>query len=192
VFAKRVQQARQRRGWTQQQLVDRLVEIGYTNDAGAARLDRSTIAKIEDERSSNTRSNAPLEDVLALAAALDCSPMHLLTPRDANEKVQVSRQLAAPAPFLGEWIAGIAPRSEPLRILLKVVERNGDDVLAFLSQMPPWYVEAALKRMGLSPEKIEDTQSAFDQLETLPLEDRVPSPSGDPRISSKKEGGSNG
>src|SRR4051812_39195075 len=118
VFATRVEEARERRRWTQQQLVDRLVEIGYTKDDGKPRLDRSTIAKIEDDSDSNTRSNASLEDVLALAAALDCSPMHLLTPRYDAENVQVARNLVAPAPDLGHWIAG---EVEPLRVKLGAV-----------------------------------------------------------------------
>jgi transcriptional regulator with XRE-family HTH domain len=184
VFAARVREARERRGWTQQQLADRLAEIGYTDETGTRLLARSTLAKIEDGRGdgSGPRSNASLEDVLALAAALDCSPMHLLVPRDADESVQVARHLVAPAPILGEWIAGIATNSEPLRISVGAVEKNGRDVEAFLAQMPRWYAEAALARMGLSPDQVEDTLHMLDTGE-------IPWLSGDPRLSSKDEGG---
>jgi transcriptional regulator with XRE-family HTH domain len=159
VFARRVKEARKRRGWTQQQLVDRLVEIGYVDDHGGPRLGRLAIVKVEDASSSNTRSNASLEDVLALAAALDCSPMHLLVPREPEAQVRVSRALVTPAAALARWIAGYA---EPLRILLGAAVKNADDVAAFLSQMPRWEVEAQLERAGLTPHQIEDTRSALD------------------------------
>lgn len=181
VFATRIKEARDRRHWTQQQLVDRLIEIGYTDEEGKPLLTRSTIAKIEDESSENTRANASLEDVLALAAALDCSPMHLLTPRYEGENVRVARNLVTPAPVLGRWIGGYGD-VEPLRILVGLVEKNGHDVEAFLSQMPPWDVQEQLERMGLSPEQIEDTLHMLDTGE-------IPWLSGDPRISSKDEGG---
>jgi transcriptional regulator with XRE-family HTH domain len=148
VFARRVREARKRRGWSQAQLADRLAEIGYTG------IGRATVAKIEDATS--TRSNASLEDVLAIAAALDCSPLHLIVPLEDDELLQITAGLPpAQAVLIRDWVRSVL--IAPLRIVLGVAEQNVDDVAAFMSQLPEPWLRLAAEAMQLTEDQTEDT-----------------------------------
>lgn len=87
VLAEELRKTRERRGWTQQALADRLEEIDLP-------IDRSTIAKIE----ANTRG-VSVDEVLAFAIALGVPPMILMVPR-SEDKVRV-----APGVKVGSWEA---------------------------------------------------------------------------------------
>ena len=143
VFSSQVREARQGRGWSQQRLADRLEEIGYPG------ISRATVAKIED--GSSTRANAPLEDVLAITAALDSSPVHLIFPRD-DSSVQIARNLPpVPAKIGRMWMHGAGH----LRFLLGA-GNNADDAAAFIRQMPEEEFAMGARAMGLTDEQIED------------------------------------
>jgi transcriptional regulator with XRE-family HTH domain len=97
VFAARVKEARQENGWTQQQLVDRLAELGY-------RISRPTLLRIEG---GGTRSEkATLQELLALAAALGVHPLDLLAPSDDAQAVAITPRLVFAAPLAHEWLQG--------------------------------------------------------------------------------------
>jgi transcriptional regulator with XRE-family HTH domain len=171
IFARRVREARKRRGWKQQQLADRLAELGYPG------LSRATIAKIEDPTS--TRSNASLEDVLAIAAALDCAPVHLIAPLEDDDVVQVTPGLPpAKAAMVRDWIRG---SSGPLRFALNVVDRNLDDLAAFMSQQPPTWIRRAAAAQGLDQDQIEDTVHALQEAGERRTEN-IAWPSGGPTV----------
>lgn len=68
IFASRLREARKARAWTQGRLADELAQLG-------APMDRTTLAKIE-----KGQREVRLEELIALAAALDVAPIYLLFP----------------------------------------------------------------------------------------------------------------
>lgn len=72
-IARRLRDARTRRGWSARELADRCAAVGMTN------LDRTTITNIEIGR----RQKVSVEEVLALAYVLDIAPIHLMVPLSA-------------------------------------------------------------------------------------------------------------
>jgi transcriptional regulator with XRE-family HTH domain len=99
ILARRVKEARKGRGWSQEQLADEATKrYGYP-------LARSTVAKIEQ---GGTRADARLGDLLALAAALEVPPVHLLTPDVDEAPVAVTPNTIVPAGLARAWIRGQA------------------------------------------------------------------------------------
>lgn len=111
VFASRVRQIREGRGWSQGRLADALAGIGDEKD-------RTTIAKIEAGSRGVT-----VDDVFAIAAALEVSPLHLCVPRFDGEPVAVAPSFIADSFGVREWVAG----HEPLK---------GQDAEVFWRQLP--------------------------------------------------------
>lgn len=72
IFARRLREARKARGWTQQDLVDRLDELGVE-------WDRTTLARIEKRQ-----RKVGLEEFVAIAAALDVAPIYLFLPIEGD------------------------------------------------------------------------------------------------------------
>jgi len=99
VFSRRVKEARESLGWSQQQLVDELKRLGYP-------MPRSSLTKIENEHS--PRADARLRDVLALASALRVPPVHLLVPLEDEATIAVTPEVRLGAPLARAWIRGQA------------------------------------------------------------------------------------
>jgi transcriptional regulator with XRE-family HTH domain len=98
VFGRRVAAVRNDRGWTQAKLAERLRELGYA-------LPREALARLE-----TGKRGASLEDVLAVAYALDVSPLHLIVPVDNEPRVIVAGNVQPVDPQdLREWIRGGQP-----------------------------------------------------------------------------------
>lgn len=97
-IARRVREARNRKGLTAQELADRLQSSGLA-------WDRGTVTKLETGR----RQNVSVAEWLALARALDVAPIHLLTPLDDDRQYQVTPQEHVPAGRARQWIRGIKP-----------------------------------------------------------------------------------
>jgi transcriptional regulator with XRE-family HTH domain len=108
-FATRTREVRERRGWTQDDLAERLCELGEP-------MDRYAIAKIEQ----GVR-RVDVGEALAIAAALGVSLPQLLLPLqgdqvvritegfDDPEGVEIAGPLERPAKDLRAWIRGAAP-----------------------------------------------------------------------------------
>jgi len=113
VFRRRMQQVREQHPMTRRQLAARLAEIGFA-------MDRTTITKTEQGR----RKTVPLDDVFAIAYALDVSPAFLLLPY-AKEHVAVAPNVGPEDSVRLElWLRG----DEPL---------PGQDRRRFLRELPP-------------------------------------------------------
>lgn len=97
VLAHELSAVRQRKGWTQQQLADRLKEIG-------APLDRVMVAKIE-----KGLRGVSVDEALALAVALGVSPLALLLPRTGAAKVRLAARSQVMSLIARDWIRGTAP-----------------------------------------------------------------------------------
>ncbi|WP_119581064.1 helix-turn-helix transcriptional regulator [Streptomyces europaeiscabiei] len=100
VIAKRVREVRDRRGLTAEQLAERLVNLGVS-------WQRSTVAKLENGK----RENVTVTEWLALAAALNVAPVHLLIPPDVGEgdTYQVTPETQVSATAARDWIRGRHP-----------------------------------------------------------------------------------
>src|SRR4051794_126131 len=94
VFGRRVREARSRLGWTQQQLADRVTELGRTTD-------RATIARTE-----KGTTLAALDFVMAIAAALKIAPVYLLVPLDDDAQMAITKELHVDALRARAWIRG--------------------------------------------------------------------------------------
>lgn len=110
IFAQQLRAVRERRRWNQQQLADRLAELGDP-------MDRSTIAKIE-----NGSRQISLDEALRLAAALEVSPVHLFTdpPHEgpattksgtatSRPRVRLAANLAVSPREARMWVRGQQP-----------------------------------------------------------------------------------
>lgn len=85
-----VRQAREDLGWSQQELVDRLAEIGVN-------WSRPTVAQLELGKRGTT-----VDDLMAVALALEVAPHVLLYP-PAGADVDVAGE-ALPGPDLANWL----------------------------------------------------------------------------------------
>jgi transcriptional regulator with XRE-family HTH domain len=102
-----VRKFRRKRAWTQQDLADRLEEIG----AKSTGWSQTKVNKLERGR----LTRVLVDDVFELALALDVSPLYLLTPTEAFDeqenayKVLVGGQVAAWPREVRQWIRGVRP-----------------------------------------------------------------------------------
>lgn len=98
LFGRRVHEVRVRKGWTsQERLAARLDELGLGTN-------RSTIARMEQ----GNRPVVPLDEALAIAAALEVSPLALMIPA-GSERVEIAKGIEATVPEARAWIAGTEP-----------------------------------------------------------------------------------
>jgi transcriptional regulator with XRE-family HTH domain len=97
VFAARLREARNARGWTQQELANAMEALG-------APMDRTTIAKLE-----KGQRQARVEELVALAAALDVSPLYLILPLRIDTTVRLTPKLTVEAIEALKWARGEGP-----------------------------------------------------------------------------------
>jgi transcriptional regulator with XRE-family HTH domain len=96
VFAERLRDVRERRGLSQEALVERLRELGVQT------LNPAALAEIE---SGGGRAGSPsIEDALAISVALGVSPLALMTPADWADQVAVTPTRVVSAGQLRGWI----------------------------------------------------------------------------------------
>jgi transcriptional regulator with XRE-family HTH domain len=126
IVARRVKEERKRLGWTQKDLARRLAELGHGNED-----QQPTIARIE-----SGKRTVPIDELFALAAALETSPVYLLTPLDESELVAVTPRVTIPANAARAWLRGAPvpmgpqidlaalPESELFRLVKANLERQ--------------------------------------------------------------------
>ena len=116
---------RKRRGWTQQDLAERLGDNGVP-------MDRTTIAKIEQGGSRAT--NLSLEDLLAFAVALGVNPVELFVPREESEALEVGKTSVASVEAR-RWLRQQAPLEEA-------------DSRVYLSEVPDYEWQQVVELAG--------------------------------------------
>jgi transcriptional regulator with XRE-family HTH domain len=98
VFRRRLREVRQIRGWTQQELATEL-------DKAGVKLGEFAIARLE----SGKRRGVTLDEVIAVAAVLGVSPLHMLVPLD-DTRVHLAPLLPAiRAVDARAWLRGQRP-----------------------------------------------------------------------------------
>ena len=115
IAAERIRVLRKRHGWTEQQLADRLTELGSP-------MDRVAIVKVE-----SGKRGLPLDEAFRSALALDVAPINLFLPLE-DEDVQITPRMVASSTELRSWVVG----NQPL---------PGQDLRTFVSEVPLWHLE---------------------------------------------------
>jgi transcriptional regulator with XRE-family HTH domain len=140
VFARRMREVRRRRGWSQQQLAQRLSELGRP-------MDQTTVHRIESE---GTRSlNVSLADVLAIAAALSVSPVYLALPTDDLTSVAITPKTTIDARRAREWFSGTGTLRDDDDRGIWLAERDERSVQALAGQFDreeQWRLERDRRR----------------------------------------------
>jgi transcriptional regulator with XRE-family HTH domain len=106
VFARRLREVREARGWSQRQLAERLQEMGETFDA-------VRIAKIErggrpDARSKHSARRVTIDEMFLLASALGVSPLSLLFD-DVDTPLRIAPKLTLETAYVIQWVVGELP-----------------------------------------------------------------------------------
>lgn len=117
VFAGYLREARERKGWSQRDLVAHLEE------QFGVRMDPATIARLETEQ-----RGLSLDEAFMLSALLGVAPLHMMVPREA-EDVLIHTEDDAEGPTFGarqvrSWVTG------------ELYLRDDDDPLFFIQQAP--------------------------------------------------------
>lgn len=114
VVKQRVREVRERRGWTQRQLVDRLKELGV-------KLDPASLARIETGKRA-----VKVQELVELAAALEVSPLQLMLPTVGSHPVDVTPKTTVTTSEARAWARALGPlpgqSPDPM-----VAERGDDD-----------------------------------------------------------------
>lgn len=98
---------RKQRGWTQQQLVDRLHELGAKQTGWT----QTKVHKLEVGK----LTRVLVDDVFELALALDVSPLYLLTPLEGHDeqgnayKVWLGGKVDRWPRVVRQWVRGVRP-----------------------------------------------------------------------------------
>jgi transcriptional regulator with XRE-family HTH domain len=154
VVAKQVVAIRKRREWTQADLADRLAEIGYT-------MTRSVLAKVE----AGHRQGVGINDVLALAAALGVSPVHLFIPYERSHQIEITSERRVSALAARRWVHGWSP----------LPKSDTAEVQQYFSELPSyeWWIQRnfQVRRLGVLFEELalaaEDHPSLRDEADDL-------------------------
>lgn len=142
--AKRVREVRTRRGWTAEELAEKLAAQGL-------KWERSTVAKLENKK----RQSITLTEWLTLAAVLNVAPMHLLLPvQEGEDAYQVTPARTESVDRVRGWARGHWPLP-------------GANVIQFQAEMP----EEEQGKIYLPPTqdraaRINDIERSMAQLST--------------------------
>jgi transcriptional regulator with XRE-family HTH domain len=113
VFRARLREVRRFKGWTQQQLASALADVGVDlGEPAVTRLERGA-------------RGVSLDDVIAIAAVLGVSPLHMIVPLENDVTADLAPQLPAPVADARAWFRGQRPL------------RESDDLPLFYAQTPP-------------------------------------------------------
>ena len=121
ITAARVRKVRAKRGLTVAELAERCAAAGFPE------LTVQALYNLEGRRSRTRRAARPVtvDELFALAKALQVAPVHLLVPPDTDdEPYSVTPEVTAPALHVRDWVRGYG--------LLP-----GDDRQLYLTEVPP-------------------------------------------------------
>jgi transcriptional regulator with XRE-family HTH domain len=100
VFAQRLAEVRRRVDLSQQELADRVSELGY-------KMAQPTVARIE--KGGTRAENVSLKELLVFAFALGVCPTNLFTPLDEETRLEITPQVSALPRHARDWIRGTQP-----------------------------------------------------------------------------------
>lgn len=97
VFGVQLRAVREARGWSQRELLRRLAELGVD-------MDPATLHRTETHQ-----RGLALNEALALAAALEVSPLHLIVPTAREATVEIAPKVVVSATNARRWVTGQWP-----------------------------------------------------------------------------------
>jgi transcriptional regulator with XRE-family HTH domain len=106
VVARRVREVRRRRGWSAARLAEQCARVG------APHLTESVIANIESGRpdeQGRRRREVSVDEVIALALALEIAPVVLLVRFDNGKPYQVTPARVELSQRVRTWVRGLVP-----------------------------------------------------------------------------------
>lgn len=156
VFRHRLREARDRQGLSTRELADRLADLSVT-------MDRAAISRIESGPPPKGR-NVTIDEMFALAWALNVTPAWLLTPYEMDAPMRLAGDNVRPAWRVREWLGGRVDRfhgnATPAQAATMWTERPEEEVLAdqrpglrFLRDSVAAIVRAAATDDGVSLER---------------------------------------
>jgi transcriptional regulator with XRE-family HTH domain len=109
-LATTVRVVRERRRWNQQELADRLAELG-------TKMDRATVARTE-----SLARGISLDEAFTLCAALGIAPVFAFFPHGHGTQVEIAPELTVDAGHAQAWLRGELPlRREDERVFMEEV-----------------------------------------------------------------------
>lgn len=180
VFAQRLREMRDTRGWTQQDLADRMRELGYP-------MDRASIVKIErlapESRGRGAKARkVSIDEVFAFAAALGVLPGALLHPPD---DVAIAPGLELDSVLFDAWTSGWLPLRRDEIDVYSNSRRSASPSISFREL--PGIAAERLEQGDLLPEVreallayVEHEQRELKRLEMMVAERGGPWPSSVP------------
>lgn len=111
ILVERIKDLRTKRGWSAERLAQEMTDAGV-------KWNRLVVTKLENGH----RKDVTVTELLALGRVLQCAPVHLIVPPDA-ETYPVTARESVPARDARDWIRGLA-------IL------PGDDMRNYLAELP--------------------------------------------------------
>jgi transcriptional regulator with XRE-family HTH domain len=112
IAIERIRELRRGRGWTQQDLADRLNHLG-------AHTDRAAVAKVEVRK-----RGLSLNELFQYALALDVAPVHLVAPPDSDEPVSLGPNMECAPAEMRAWVRGELPLFQDPRVYFTEVPDN--------------------------------------------------------------------
>lgn len=125
VAGRRIREARQRRGWTAEELAERCA------GAGAPQISATVITNVETSRRSTRKVS--LEELLILASVLEVTPLQLMLPLGPGERLEVLPGTGLDALEAVRWIAGDTPGHLVAWTLSALPESTGNIVRSRLA-----------------------------------------------------------
>jgi transcriptional regulator with XRE-family HTH domain len=164
VVGTRVRQLRDRKAWSQQELADRMTELGF-------KTHRETIARIEAIGKTKLRQRVSIDEVLLLAAALRVAPIHLFVPADDDQPVALTPSWKAKPAALRAWVRGNQPLEDSDQWRLSFyTEVPASELRGFLEDLDQQYrrdlqrsIEKAHKALVDHENRIRKLQHKGDQ-----------------------------
>lgn len=108
VIGQRVNEVRKRRGWSLDTLAKECAKVGMD------RLTKNALENIEygrRDKQGQRRREVTVEELIALALALNVSPLSLIVPPDAL-KVQITAERDEFAAVARDWFRGLHPLAD--------------------------------------------------------------------------------
>jgi transcriptional regulator with XRE-family HTH domain len=142
VLGRRVREERTAARWSQRDLVDRLDDLGYP-------ISRPTLIRLEAGE-----GRAPLDLVIAIAAALGVTVADLIAPLPDEGPMALTPNLVYSAPLAREWVRGDYGALLPMTVGVDVDKLTDDELRKLLlrqktrqmspaerERMYPWFAE---------------------------------------------------
>lgn len=109
VVSTNIRALRERRGLTVRELSVRMAALGRPLlPSGITKIEYAATQKRDSTKGAPERRRVDVEDLAALALALDTSPAYLMAPRD-DDPVQVTPERETSGWWMAEWCRGEAP-----------------------------------------------------------------------------------